>query len=121
MTSKLIAGMLATAALCVVSSPATADEGMWTFDNFPVAKVKAKYGVEIDQAWLDHVRGAAVRLSTGCSASVVSRSGAGLDQQPLRRRMRPEPVDAGPRLLHPRLTANAAPRSASAPGCRRRS
>jgi hypothetical protein len=72
MTSKLIAGMLATAALCVVSSPATADEGMWTFDNFPIAAVNAKYGTAIDQAWLDHVRGAAVRLSSGCSASVVS-------------------------------------------------
>ena len=55
---------------------ARADEGMWTFDNFPAAAVKAKYGVTVDQAWLDHVRGAAVRLSSGCSASVVS--GAGL-------------------------------------------
>ena len=23
---------------------AMADEGMWTFDNFPVAKMRAKYG-----------------------------------------------------------------------------
>jgi hypothetical protein len=55
---------------------ARADEGMWTLDNFPSATVKAKYGVTLDPAWLDHVRGAAVRLSSGCSASVVS--GAGL-------------------------------------------
>ena len=55
---------------------ARADEGMWTLDNFPSAAVKAKYGVTVDQAWLDHLRGAAVRLSSGCSASVVS--GAGL-------------------------------------------
>src|ERR1700761_8687086 len=54
---------------------ARADEGMWTFDNFPAAAVKAKYGVTIDQAWLDRVQGAAVRLSTGCSASVVSGQG----------------------------------------------
>jgi hypothetical protein len=54
---------------------ARADEGMWTFDNFPSAKVKAAYGVTIDQAWLDHVRGAAVRLSSGCSASVVTGEG----------------------------------------------
>jgi hypothetical protein len=72
MTSKLLAGMLTTAALCLVASPAFADEGMWTFDNFPIAAVNAKYGTAIDQAWLDHVRGAAVRLSSGCSASVVS-------------------------------------------------
>jgi Peptidase S46 len=54
---------------------ARADEGMWTFDNFPAAAVKIKYGVTVDQAWLDHVRGAAVRLSVGCSASVVSADG----------------------------------------------
>jgi hypothetical protein len=52
-----------------------AAEGMWTFDNFPSAAVKDKYGVNIDQAWLDHVRGAAVRLSTGCSASIVTGKG----------------------------------------------
>src|SRR6202000_88987 len=51
-------------------APAFADEGMWTFDNFPSAAVKTKYGVTIDQAWLDTVREASVRLSTGCSGSV---------------------------------------------------
>jgi hypothetical protein len=60
---------------CLLSRSARADEGMWTFDNFPSAAVKAKYGVDVDQAWLDHVRGAAVRLSTGCSASIVTASG----------------------------------------------
>ncbi len=57
------------------ASAALADEGMWTFDNFPSAKVKAAYGVTIDKAWLDHVQGAAVRLAGGCSASVVSKEG----------------------------------------------
>ena len=33
-----------------------ADGGMWTFDNFPVARVKAAYGFAPDQAWLDHIR-----------------------------------------------------------------
>lgn len=75
MTSKLLVAMLTTAAVGLVSSPAFADEGMWTFDNFPIAKVNAKYGTAIDQAWLDHVRGAAVRLSSGCSASIVSAQG----------------------------------------------
>jgi hypothetical protein len=56
----------------LLGAPAYADEGMWTFDNFPSAAVKAKYGVDITPAWLDHVRNNAVRLSTGCSASVVS-------------------------------------------------
>jgi hypothetical protein len=60
------------AATLISASPALADEGMWTFDNFPAAKVRAKYGVDITPAWLDHVRNNAVRLSTGCSASIVS-------------------------------------------------
>jgi hypothetical protein len=67
-----LAFFLAPAAM---TSRAWADEGMWTFDNFPSAKVKAAYGVTVDQAWLDHVRGGAVRLSSGCSASAVTGEG----------------------------------------------
>lgn len=66
----LLSALLVSAAL-----PATADEGMWTFDNFPSAAVKAKYGVDIDRKWLDHVQASAVRLAGGCSASVVSADG----------------------------------------------
>ena len=54
---------------------ARADEGMWTFDAFPAAKMRADYGFAPDQAWLDRVRGAAVRLTGGCSASFVSGEG----------------------------------------------
>ena len=54
---------------------ARADEGMWTFDAFPAAKMRADYGFAPDEAWLDRVRGAAVRLTGGCSASFVSSSG----------------------------------------------
>ena len=73
MIRKFMTRLSAGAAVAICSAPAVADEGMWTFDNFPSAKVKAAYGVDISQAWLDHVRNSAVRLSTGCSASVVSR------------------------------------------------
>lgn len=66
---------LCTMGLLLLTAASHADEGMWTFDNFPSAAVKAKYGVNVDQAFLDHVRGAAVRLSVGCSASVVSGQG----------------------------------------------
>jgi hypothetical protein len=51
-----------------------ADEGMWTFDNLPTGKIQAKYGWAPDQAWLDHVRLAAVRFPDG-SGSFVSREG----------------------------------------------
>src|SRR4051794_41763850 len=54
---------------------ARADEGMWTFDAFPAAKMRADYGWAPDQAWLDKVRSAAVRLTGGCSASFVSGGG----------------------------------------------
>jgi hypothetical protein len=56
-------------------SAASADEGMWTFDAFPAAKMQAAYGWAPDQAWLDRVRQAAVRLTGGCSASFVSSDG----------------------------------------------
>src|SRR5690242_10595908 len=54
---------------------AKADEGMWTFDNFPIAAVNKEYGTHIDQPWLDRMRLAAVRLSSGCSASLVTGQG----------------------------------------------
>ncbi|HYU96614.1 MAG TPA: S46 family peptidase [Sphingomicrobium sp.] len=54
---------------------ARADEGMWTFDGFPAAKMQADYGWAPDQAWLDKVRQSAVRLTGGCSASFVSAEG----------------------------------------------
>ena len=75
MKSSFFAGA-AIAVLALAQAPtAFADEGMWTFDNFPAAKVKAAYGVDITQAWLDRVRNSAVRLSSGCSASVVTAQG----------------------------------------------
>jgi hypothetical protein len=58
----------------LMAVPVVSDEGMWTFDNFPADLVKSRYGISIDQGWLDHVRQSAVRLS-GCSASVVSAEG----------------------------------------------
>jgi hypothetical protein len=67
---------MAFAAIAVLPvSAAQADEGMWTFDAFPAAKMRADYGWAPDHAWLDHVRAAAVRLTGGCSASFVSNEG----------------------------------------------
>ena len=74
LSASLAALGAATAVLSLSAAPARADEGMWTFDNFPIATVNEKYGTNIDQAWLDRVRNAAVRLQ-GCSASMVSNEG----------------------------------------------
>jgi hypothetical protein len=71
---KLLPIVIAAASTLFVGST-YADEGMWTFDNFPSAAVREKYGVEIDKAWLDRVQRAAVRLSSGCSASIVTADG----------------------------------------------
>jgi hypothetical protein len=61
--------------LLLAPSLAHADEGMWTFNNFPAAKVGQAYGFSPDQKWLDHVRLSSIRLAQGCSASLVSKSG----------------------------------------------
>ena len=53
--------------------PAVADEGMWLFDHVPMARIKAKYGFEPTQAWLDHLRLSSVRM--GDSGSFVSPNG----------------------------------------------
>jgi Peptidase S46 len=66
--------ILLGAAALIPMATAWADEGMWTFQNFPSAVVKQKYGADITQSWLDRVRTATVRLS-GCTGSFVSPEG----------------------------------------------
>jgi hypothetical protein len=61
-------------AACAAFLPAHADEGMWTFDNFPSDAVRQTYGVEITSAWLDRVRLSTIRLAN-CTASFVSPEG----------------------------------------------
>jgi V8-like Glu-specific endopeptidase len=66
---------LACSVSLLLATAAVADEGMWTYNNFPFKQFKAKYGYEPTQEWLDHVRLASVRIAGGCSASVVSPDG----------------------------------------------
>jgi hypothetical protein len=54
---------------------ALAEEGMWTFDNPPKKQLKDKYGFDITQEWLDHVRMSSVRFNDGGSGSFVSPNG----------------------------------------------
>ena len=72
MSVRRVRPLLFAAAISLPLSAAHADEGMWTFDAFPAAKMQADYGWAPDQAWLDKVRASAVRLTGGCSASFVS-------------------------------------------------
>ncbi|MEP7210099.1 MAG: S46 family peptidase [Alphaproteobacteria bacterium] len=75
LAAPVLAALLALVLPAVLAPAAGADEGMWTFDNFPSAKVKAAYGFSPDKAWLDRVQKASVRLEGGCSGSVVSKDG----------------------------------------------
>src|SRR5712692_5756005 len=57
------------------STIASADEGMWLYNEAPKSKIKAKYGFELTQEWLDHVRLSSVRFNNGGSGSFVSADG----------------------------------------------
>jgi hypothetical protein len=61
--------------ILVLSTFATADEGMWLYNQAPKDKIKAKYGFDLTQAWLDHVRLSSVRFNNGGSGSFVSADG----------------------------------------------
>src|SRR5215216_7506299 len=61
--------------LLTFSFNVNADEGMWTFDNPPRKQWKEKYNFEPNDAWLEHVRLASVRLNDGGSGAFVSGDG----------------------------------------------
>jgi hypothetical protein len=54
---------------------ASADEGMWLFNNPPRKQLKEKYGLEPSDKWLEHVQKSSVRFNTGGSGSFVSADG----------------------------------------------
>lgn len=63
------------ACMFLSSSLTLADEGMWLYNAPPKDKIKAKYGFELSQQWLDHVRLSSVRFNNGGSGSFVSPDG----------------------------------------------
>ena len=66
---------LALAFAFIFSTLASADEGMWLYNEPPKDKIKFKYGFELTQKWLDHVRLSSVRFNNGGSGSFVSPDG----------------------------------------------
>jgi hypothetical protein len=74
MRGKWRTAAAAVGILACVASPASSEEGMWTFDNFPAARMQAELGWAPDQAWLDRIMAGTARLP-GCSASNVSGQG----------------------------------------------
>src|SRR3989442_2838658 len=69
--------LLLAAAFGLIASErsASADEGMWTFDNFPKQLVQRHYGFTPSDAWLDHIRLASVRFNNGGSGALLSSEG----------------------------------------------
>ncbi|MEZ5970485.1 MAG: S46 family peptidase [Hyphomonadaceae bacterium] len=69
-TAAAVLGLVGLGCVPVVH----AEEGMWTFDNFPADRMREQMGWAPDQAWLDRIMAGTARLP-GCSASNVSGQG----------------------------------------------
>ena len=54
---------------------AQADEGMWLFNEFPKDRIARKYGFQVTDQFLDHLRAGSVRFNNGGSGSFISPSG----------------------------------------------
>ena len=65
--TALLAGLL--------SASSRADEGMWLFRDLPEERLQREYDFIPSAAWLEQVRQAAVRFSSGGSAAFVSADG----------------------------------------------
>ncbi|MES1156407.1 MAG: S46 family peptidase [Alphaproteobacteria bacterium] len=65
----------AMCALIFCTFSAAAEEGMWTFEHFPAAKMQAELGWAPDAAWLDRVAAGSARVEGICSAASVSAQG----------------------------------------------
>jgi hypothetical protein len=67
--------LIAVTAGLAISLAAHADEGMWVFNNLPLAQLKARHGFVPPAGWAEHLRSAAVRFNNGGSGSFVSADG----------------------------------------------
>jgi Peptidase S46 len=69
-----ISALLLTISLIQTSS-CFSDEGMWTFDNLPIAQLQEKYNFTPSQQWIRKVQLGSVRFNNGGSGSFVSPNG----------------------------------------------
>jgi hypothetical protein len=65
--------LVAASALCLATTT-HAGEGMWTFDNPPLAQIQKTYGLQLTPQWLQALQLAAVNFG-GASGSFVSSQG----------------------------------------------
>jgi hypothetical protein len=62
--------LLLTALASLAAPPLAADEGMWTLDNLPIARLKERYGFTPTAQWIEHVQKACVDFGGGSGAFV---------------------------------------------------
>jgi hypothetical protein len=72
---SLIFSGLAAIVLAATGPTVRADEGMWLYSAPPREQLKAKYGFELTDAWLEHLMKSSVRFNSGGSGSFVSADG----------------------------------------------
>ena len=65
---------IALVLFCFACTALRADEGYWLFTDPPTQAIAGKYHFTPDEAWLNHLRGAAIRIG-GASGSFVSGDG----------------------------------------------
>lgn len=61
-------------ALMLLSS-SYGEEGMWPYNMIPKQQIQEKYGVTLDEDWIQKAQKASLRMSAGGSASFVSKKG----------------------------------------------
>lgn len=66
---------LAAFACLLLTTTAVAEEGMWTFEDFPSDAVAKQFGFSPSAPWLGYVRLGSVRFNSGGSGSFVSPTG----------------------------------------------
>src|SRR6516225_5920213 len=77
LANALFVSILGTGLMLTVLSVAhrvRADEGMWLYNEPPRQLVRDRYGFDLSDSWLDHLRLSSVRFG-GASAEFVSEDG----------------------------------------------
>ncbi len=67
--------LLLLSLVVLAAIPASADEGMWTFNSVPKKRIEQTYGFSPSDEWLRHLQRASVRFNNGGSGSFVSADG----------------------------------------------
>jgi Peptidase S46 len=75
-SGKYLCALLAALFIVLaVMQSASADEGMWPFNNVPKQEIKRRYNVAITDDWIKKVQLASVRFNNGGSGAFVSADG----------------------------------------------